>query len=53
MNIEWKHEYIITSDRAWKRNDEEGCPFFTNRELQVGDIIELEGHYWYVERVIK
>ena len=50
---EYKHEYIITSDRAWRRSDEEGCTLLSDKEYQVGDIIYREGHYWYVEEVVR
>jgi hypothetical protein len=35
------------------KSDEEACSYYTDEELKVGDIIELYGHYWYVEKVVK
>lgn len=41
-------KYLITSERAWRRNDEADNVFITNMELEVGDTIILDGLVWTV-----
>lgn len=49
---QFKHVYIITSERAYRRNDEYRNELRSNKEYQVGDIIILDGLEWFVEEVI-
>lgn len=49
----FSHEYIITSERAWRRSDEERNTIYSNQFLNVGDIITLDGIKWTVEEVIR
>lgn len=50
---ERKHIYIITSERAHRRNDEYRNTLYSDQELVEGDTIELDGLVWFVEEVIK
>lgn len=50
---EYKHEYIMSSERAYRRNDEERNTIYSNKVLQVGDVIWLDGIRWFVDEVIK
>ena len=47
------HVYIISSERANRRNDEFQNELHTKRELEVGDVIQLDGLNWFVEEVIR
>ena len=53
MNREFEHEYIITSCRAHRRNDEYRNTLYSNRSLVVGQTIYLDGLAWEVEEVVK
>ena len=44
--------YIITSVRAYRRNDEYRNDFYSNRILNVGDTIILDGLEWTVDEVV-
>lgn len=48
-----KHEYIISSERAWRRNDEYWNTLYSDKTYVVGQAIELDGLTWYVEAVVK
>lgn len=48
----FKHAYIITSERAYRRNDEYRNELRSNKEYQVGDTIILDGLAWVVEEVV-
>ena len=48
-----KHIYIITSERANRRNDEYRNELYSDAEDTVGQMIELDGLAWFVEEVIK
>ena len=50
MNM--KFEYIITSERAHRRNDESENTFYSNTEYHINDIIELDGIRWIVDAVV-
>ena len=45
------HRYIISSERAWRRNDEYRNEFETTLQLEVDETVELDGLLWYVEEV--
>lgn len=47
-----KYEYIITSERAYRRNDEYRNTLHSDRELKVGDVITLDGLDWTVDEVV-
>lgn len=51
--MEKRHVYIITSERAYERNDEWENELHTNRELSVGDTIVLDGLLWTVVDIVK
>lgn len=44
--------YIITSERASRRNDEYRNEFYSNKILNVGDTIVLDGLMWTVDEVV-
>ena len=44
--------YIITSARAERRNDEYRNDLFSNRILNVGDTIILDGLQWTVDEIV-
>jgi hypothetical protein len=44
--------YIITSERASVRNDEYRNDLYSNRILNVGDVIVLDGLKWTVEEIV-
>lgn len=48
-----KHTYIISSIRANRRNDEYRNELYSDRELQVGEWIVLDGLEWMVEEIVK
>ena len=48
----YRAKYIISSERASRRSDEYRIEFYTNRILEVGDSIELDGLTWYVDEVV-
>ena len=48
----YRAKYIISSERANRRSDEYRIEFYTNRILEVGDSIELDGLTWYVDEVV-
>ena len=53
MMKEFSHEYLITSDRAFRRNDEYENLMRSNKVLEVGQKIELDGLGWTVVKVLK
>ena len=50
---EFAHEYLITSDRASRRNDEYENLLRSYKVLEVGQRIDLDGLGWTVVKVIK
>lgn len=52
MNGKYRAKYIITSERANVRNDERRNELYTNRILDVGDTVILDGLTWYVDEVV-
>ena len=48
-----EHEYIISSERAYHRNDEQGCLLCSDNVYKVGDVIVREGLKWTIEEVIE
>lgn len=48
-----KHEYIISSERSHRREDEYRNTMWTDTEYHVGDQIMMDGLTWTVEEVIK
>ena len=44
--------YIITSERAYRRNDEYRNDFYSNAILNVGDTIILDGLVWTVDEIV-
>ena len=50
---EMKHEYRITSDRAYRRNDEADNIFYSDHEYILGERIVLDGLGWTIVKVIK
>lgn len=53
MKREFAHEYLITSDRAFRRNDEYENLLRSNKVLEVGQRIYLDGLGWTVVKVLK
>ena len=47
-----KTHYIITSERAYRRNDEYRNDFYSPRTYDVGDTIILDGLVWTVDEVV-
>lgn len=47
-----KYEYIITSERADRRNDEYRNTLRSDKVYQVGDVITLDGLAWTVDEVV-
>ena len=45
-------KYIITSERAYRRNDEYRNELYSNKILNVGDTIVLDGLKWTVDEVV-
>lgn len=50
MKNNYKHQYIMTSER--RHSDEIENVIYSNKELEVGDYIILDGLRWYVDEVI-
>jgi len=48
-----KHTYIISSERAYSRNDEYWNEICTDKELKLGDYIIMDGLKWYVDAIVK
>jgi len=48
----YRAKYIISSERANRRNEEYRNELYSNRILEVGDSIELDGIIWYVDEVV-
>lgn len=48
-----KHEYIITSIRAYRRSDESRNRLYSDHEYKVGEEIVLDGLIWIVDEVIR
>ena len=44
-------KYLITSERANRRNDEKDNVFITSVEYEVGDTVILDGLCWYITKV--
>lgn len=53
MHTEFSHIYIITSIRADRRADEYRNKLYSDKVLNVGDAIELDGLLWFVEEVVQ
>ena len=51
--MNFKHEYIITSERAYRRNDEYRNTLYADRLYEVGDVIVMDGLRWTVEEVVR
>lgn len=51
--MEFRHEYLISSERAWRRDDEKLNKLQTNCVYEEGDIIVLDGIRWVVDKVIR
>lgn len=51
--MNFKHEYIITSERAYRRSDEFENTFYSDKVYEVGDVIELDGLRWTVDKVVR
>ena len=49
----YQHEYIITSERADRRNDEAENTFCSDNVYEAGQIIILDGLRWHVDRVVR
>jgi hypothetical protein len=49
MSKDFRFVYVITSERAAYRSDERRNELFSNRTLEVGDTITLDGLEWTVE----
>lgn len=45
----YKYTYIITSERAHRRNEEYRNELRSNCERNVGDVIYLDGLAWTIE----
>ena len=50
--MKYRAHYIITSERAERRNDEYRNDLYSNRILNVGDIVILDGLQWVVEEIV-
>lgn len=48
----YRAHYIITSARAYRRNDEYRNDLYSNRILNVGDTIILDGLEWTVDEIV-
>ena len=51
-NRAFRAEYIITSERAAHRSDEYRNTLYSNKILNVGDTIILDGLTWTVDEVV-
>ena len=50
--MENRTHYIITSERAYRRNDEYRNDFYSPRTYAVGDTVILDGLVWIIDEVI-
>lgn len=50
---EYKHTYLITSERAYRRSDEEDNLFTSANKYNVGDEIILDGLTWTVTKIVE
>lgn len=50
--MKYRAHYIITSERANRRNDEYRNDLYSNRILNVGDTIYLDGLAWTVDEIV-
>jgi hypothetical protein len=48
-----KNVYIMSSERAYRRNDESRNMITTPLLLDIGDSIELDGIKWYVDEIVE
>lgn len=48
-----KNVYIMSSERAYRRNDESRNMITTPLLLYVGDYITLDGIKWYVDEIVE
>lgn len=48
-----KHEYIMSSERCWRRSDEVENTVYSDKELKVGDCIVMDGLKWFVVEVVR
>ena len=53
MYSERKHEYIVSSERAYRRDDEYRVSIYTDAVYKVGDEMKVDGLIWTVEEVVK
>ena len=50
--MKYRAHYIITSERAERRNDEYRNDLYSNKILNVGDTVILDGLEWTVDEII-
>ena len=50
--MKYRAHYIITSERAQSRNDEYRNDLYSNRILNVGDTVILDGLVWVVDEIV-
>ena len=48
-----RKKYIITSERAFRRNDEYRNELRSDKNYNVGDVITLDGLKWTVEEIVR
>lgn len=51
-NRKYRAAYIVSSERASRRSDEDHVIIRTNRILDVGDSFEMDGLTWYVDEIL-
>lgn len=44
--------YLISSERADRRNDERDCEFRTTKEYKLGDVVTLDGLRWFIVAIL-
>ena len=50
--MKYRAKYLVTSERAYRRNDEANVEISTNRILNVGDTFVMDGLTWTVDKVL-
>lgn len=45
-------KYLISSERAYRRNDEYDCEFTTTKEYSLGDVVILDGLRWFITAIL-
>ncbi len=53
VDRQYNHCYLITSERAERRNDEYRNTFYSNSKYNIGDSIVLGGIRWFVDEVTR